>query len=86
MDQGVIRILKAKYRTVLVQKYIRANDQQKSLPKTSILDAMDILAHRGLWYLKLKSLTALPKLAFLPKINIKQHQMKMTLLKTWWKN
>ncbi|XP_065056398.1 tigger transposable element-derived protein 4-like [Rhopilema esculentum] len=43
-DQGVIRSLKAKYRTVLVQKYIREIDQQKSLPKISILDAMDILA------------------------------------------
>ena len=42
MDQGVIRRLKAKYRTVLVQKYIRAIDQLESLPKTSILDAMDI--------------------------------------------
>ena len=44
MDQGVIRSLKAKYRIALVQKYIRAIDQQKSLPKISILDAMDILA------------------------------------------
>ena len=42
MDQGVIRSLKAKYQTVLVQKYIRAIDQPNSLPKTSILDAMDI--------------------------------------------
>ena len=33
-----------KVRIVLVQKYIRANDQQKPLPKISILDAMDILA------------------------------------------
>ena len=33
MDQGVIRSLKSKYRTVLVQKYIRAIDQPKSLQK-----------------------------------------------------
>ena len=42
MDQGVIRSLKAKY--VFVQKYSKAVDQPKFLPKTSILDAIDILA------------------------------------------
>ena len=44
MDQGVIRSLKANYRTVLVQKYFGAIDQQKSHFGISILDATDILA------------------------------------------
>ena len=40
MDQGVIRSLKARYRTKVVQKMIEAIDGNKSLPNISVLDAM----------------------------------------------
>lgn len=43
MDQGVIRSLKAKYRKKIIQRFIRAVDTKKALPKTSILNAMQLL-------------------------------------------
>ena len=43
MDQGVIRSLKAKYRKKIIRRLIRAVDTKKAFPKTSILDAMQLL-------------------------------------------
>ena len=43
MDQGVIRSIKAHYRALTVQLYIRAIDNSKSLPNLSILVAMNML-------------------------------------------
>ena len=43
MDQGVIRSLKARYGTKVVQKMIEAIDGNKSLPDISVLDAMKML-------------------------------------------
>ena len=43
MDQGVIRSLKAHYRTLTVQPFIRAVDNGQPLPKISILSAMNML-------------------------------------------
>ena len=43
MDQGVIRSTKAYYRRMVVQKYIDATDRKKSIPKLTVLDAMDLL-------------------------------------------
>ena len=43
MDQGVIRSLKAKYRSAVVKLYINRIESGQELPKTSILDAMKFL-------------------------------------------
>ncbi|XP_057296214.1 tigger transposable element-derived protein 4-like [Hydractinia symbiolongicarpus] len=43
MDQGIIRALKAKYRSVAVRKLIKALDEKVSIPKFSILAAMFML-------------------------------------------
>ena len=43
MDQGVIRSLKAHYRTLTVQLFIRAVDNGQPLPKISILSAKNML-------------------------------------------
>ena len=43
MDQGIIRSLKAWYRTKVIRKYIAAVDAKKPLPKLTILDAMTML-------------------------------------------
>ena len=43
MDQGVIRSLKAKYRSAVVKLYINRIDSGQELPKISILDAMKFL-------------------------------------------
>ena len=43
MDQGVIHSLKAKYRKKIIQRFIRAVDTKKALPKISILYAMQLL-------------------------------------------
>ena len=43
MDQGIIRSLKARYRTKVIRKYIAAVDAKKPLPKLTILDAMTML-------------------------------------------
>ena len=43
MDQGVIRSLKAHYRTLTVELFIRAVDNNQPLPKISILSAMNML-------------------------------------------
>ena len=44
MDQGVIRSLKAKYRSAVVKLYINRIESGQELPKISILDAMKFLA------------------------------------------
>ena len=43
MDQGVIRSLKAKYRTNVVRKIIRTFEKNKTLPKISLLHGMQML-------------------------------------------
>ena len=43
MDQGVIRSLKAHYKTMSVRKLIEAIEKKKPLPELSILDAMQML-------------------------------------------
>ena len=43
MDQGVIRSLKAKYRSRMTQQIIKAIDANKSIPKVNVLDAMKML-------------------------------------------
>lgn len=43
MDQGIIRALKAKYRSLAVRKLIKALDEKVSIPKFSILAAMFML-------------------------------------------
>ena len=43
MDQGVIRSLKAKYRSAVIKLYITRIESGKELPKISILDAMKFL-------------------------------------------
>ena len=43
MDQGVIRSLKAHYRTLILQLFIRTVDNAQPLPKISILSAMNML-------------------------------------------
>ena len=43
MNQGVIRSTKTYYRRMVVQKYIDATDTKKSIPKLTVLDAMDLL-------------------------------------------
>ena len=43
MDQGIIRSLKAQYRTIAIRKFVVAVDAKKSLPKFTILEAMNVL-------------------------------------------
>ena len=43
MDQGVIRSLKAYYKTMTIKKLIEAIEKKKPLPEFSILDAVQIL-------------------------------------------
>ena len=43
MDQGVIRSLKAYYKSLSVRKFIEAIEKNKPLPEFSILDAMRML-------------------------------------------
>jgi len=43
MDQGIIRALKAKYRSLAVRKLIKALEQKESSPKFSVLSAMIML-------------------------------------------
>ena len=43
MDQGIIRSLKAKYRSPAVKKVISALEEKKALPKFSVLSAMFML-------------------------------------------
>ena len=43
MDQEVIRSLKAKYRSRMIQQIIKAIDAKKSIPKVNVLDAMKML-------------------------------------------
>ena len=44
MDQGVIRSLKARYRSRITQQIIKAIDANKSIPKVNVLDALKMLA------------------------------------------
>ena len=44
MDQGVIQSLQTKYCTILVRRIIAALDNNKVIPKFSILEAMYMLA------------------------------------------
>ena len=43
MDQGVVRSLKAKYHSQIIQQIIKAIDANKSTRKVNILDAMKII-------------------------------------------
>ena len=43
MDQGVIRSLKAKYRSRLIKLIIKAIDSNKDIPKINVLDVMKLL-------------------------------------------
>ena len=43
MDQGVIRSLKAHYKTMSIKKLIEAIEKKKPLPEFSILNAMQML-------------------------------------------
>ena len=43
MDQGLIRSLKAKYRSRLIKLIIKAIDSNKDIPKINVLDAMKLL-------------------------------------------
>ena len=43
MDQGIIRLLKAKYCSLAVEKVISAPEEKKALPKFSVLSAMFML-------------------------------------------
>ena len=42
MDQGIIRSLKAHYKTISIKKLIEAIEKKKPLPEFSILDAMQM--------------------------------------------
>ena len=42
MDQGVIRSLEARYKTMSIKKLIEATEKKKPLPKFSILDALQM--------------------------------------------
>ena len=43
MDQGIIQVLKTKYRSLAVHKLILALEKKEPIPKFSILSAMYIL-------------------------------------------
>ena len=45
MDQGVIRLLKCKYRTRIIKRIINAIDNGKQMLSISILEAMKMFAH-----------------------------------------
>ena len=44
MDQGIIRSLRARYRTKVIRKYIAAVNAKTPLPKLTVLDAMTMLS------------------------------------------
>ena len=44
MDQGVIRSLKAKYRSRMTQQIIKAVDANKSIPEVNVLDVLKMLS------------------------------------------
>ena len=54
MDQGVILLLKAKYRTEMTHKYINAIDCKKEFPSITILDAVIMLEQ---WWSTLPDIT-----------------------------
>ena len=43
MEQGVIRSLKSEYLKKIIERLVRAVGMKKTFPKTSILDAMQLL-------------------------------------------
>ena len=45
MDQGVIQLLKCKYRSRIIKTIINAIDNGKQMPSISILEPMKILPH-----------------------------------------
>ena len=55
MNQGIIRSLKAKYRSLTVRKQIDALEKGNQLPKFSILSAMPMLT---------KALNSIPEITF----------------------
>ena len=55
MNQGIIRSLKAKYRSLTVKKQIDALEKGNQLPKFSILSAMSMLT---------KALNSIPEITF----------------------
>ena len=55
MNQGIIRSLKAKYRSLTVKKQIDAWEKGNQLPKFSILSAMSMLT---------KALNSIPEITF----------------------
>ena len=57
MDQGVIRSLKAKYRTRVIKRIIAAIGQGKQAMPISILEAMKSLCFLGVTSLQLQLLT-----------------------------
>ena len=73
MDQGVIRSLKAHYKTMSIKKLIEAIEKKKPLPEFSVLDAMQML---DLAWGKVKPkllLTVLKKLEFQKKSNLEPY-------------
>ena len=68
MDQGVIRSLKAHYKTMSIKKLIEAKEKKKPLPEFSILDAMQML---DVAWGKVTTKTAVKKLDFQKKSNLK---------------
>ena len=56
MNQGIIRSLKAKYRSLTVKKQIDALEKGNQLPKFSILSAMSMLT---------KALNSIPEITFM---------------------
>ena len=56
MNQGIIRSLKAKYRSLTVKKQIDAWEKGNQLPKFSILSAMSMLT---------KALNSIPEITFM---------------------
>ena len=56
MNQGIIRSLKAKYRSLTVKKQIDALEKGNQLPKFSILSAMSMLT---------KALNSIPEVTFM---------------------
>ena len=64
MDQGVIRSLKGKFCRKIIQGLIRAVDMKKKFPKTSVLDAIQILISSWSKYLRQPSKIVLERSEF----------------------
>ena len=81
MDQGVIRSLKAHYKTMSIKKLIEAIDKKKPLREFSILDAMQMFDVLGERVQPKMLLTVLKKLKFQKKSNLKSCEMLVIPLK-----